>query len=148
MTKTKIKKVAERIREVMTGLEDLAVILGYDDANPPIDMDHGHAYLRNGEWRAKSDVCVGCWMDILLGNAEDAHWGKGSVAFANYISENNEAVIDWVFQEIYGGNSWIMPSRSVFMRHSAYRVNRNRPLKLRRVTKVWRKFADNLEEYK
>lgn len=152
----------DRIREVMTGLEDLAVIRG--DENPLLDMVGGYYFCEeevvDKTLEGEKLVCFGCWLDFLLAeyNKHSYLFLRGSGCFAKYIGVNPLNMLDesvWASNELsalikrvpelwgngYGGmynhSEWAyLPAGCELWR----------PVRLRDVTSHWRKFADRLDE--
>lgn len=153
----------KRIREVMVGLRDLAVILGYEDGNPMIDMAHGNIRVPP-ELLKKTPraVCIGCWMDILF-NGDDYRdddnvrggqdYVHGFRSFMQYIGFSigkdpspayylNKST---VFKELWGNKDYA----SAFFCSAGYGPQfLMRFLYLDDVIVHWLEFADRIDEEK
>lgn len=149
----------DKIREVMAGLEDLAVIRG--DENPVLDMVNG---LHEGKedvvdkkLKGETPVCFGCWLDFLLADDTDFafNFRVGSRDFAEYIGikpyPRDDIFINAAtklsgllteYPELWGnkkGYDW-----NYYVR--AYKPDdKSGRIRLRTVTNHWRKVADRLD---
>ena len=139
----------DRIREVMQGLEDLAVIEG--DENPTLDMYGAELTIDKTKFlKREKNVCFGCWLNFLLNKNSRTfyHYTKGAELFAEYIGEGSAFELK---QTLAGApNLWGNPIGDLFAISSrAYKDDYNRNLiRLKEVTKHWRKFADRLDEHR
>ena len=163
----------DRIREVMTGLEDLAVIRG--DENPILDMYEGRLNLDFGEdivdvkisdieISDRDKVCIGCWFSFLLkrpdGGSSYHYYLTGSNLFAEYIglksdydntgimklsaSSKLERILDGV-PDLWGNEYGSYYNTAA----RAYEGEKGGSLiALRTVTNHWRKFADRLDAHR
>lgn len=158
----------DKIREVMTGLEDLAVIRG--DEDPYLNMRQGR--FKGSVELGYATVCFGCWLDFLLNDnpyKDEAcgvtlyHFFNGADLFADYIGvkaeDKNElhprsasiVLADVLCHnpKLWGnsyGRDYIHTPRAYISR----RIFQDewRRIRLKTVTNHWRKFADRIDEHR
>ena len=151
----------DRIREVMAGLEDLAVIRGYED--PYLNMRAGR--FRGSVELGDATVCFGCWLDFLLNDkphknsVTSYYYLDGANIFAKYIGleEGHEGEVQYSASaqlanildrnpELWG-NPYGVDFVEAALAYKPHHISITK-VRLKTITNHWRKFADNLEAYK
>lgn len=148
----------ERIREVMTALEDLASINGRSTRRIELDMLNAHVHV-DSVINNTDKVCFSCWLD-MLNTPPKSNIAKQRVQFIDGVDWYSKYIINKKYKENKSyylnlvnflednpdlwGNS---KGEDAFLRAWAYKKRGDaRFVTLGKAIKVWRDFANRLDE--